>query len=533
MKTVAKVVLITSLWLIVISNGALGSGDTYLRLQIAHAWWTGTEEVSTNYQPKERGEVAAGVLGVGGKRYIAYELGQPLLMLPGDWVATEIFQWFPQLPLKNFLQPLIVNFLIFIPLNIVTVVACFWFLRLFDFDDQIAGLTSITWLMGTTVLHYAQVHQQNNQVLLFVILGYASALAFVQRDRPGFAFLSGLAIGGALLVRATSIIHALTVLLFLVGCVAYHSRNKLKVSKVVGFWVAGFIPLFLLGKAFDYVRYGSFWASGQSLPVKQLNTDPFFSDLPALPANYPFTNPPEVGILGVLFSPAKSIFIYDPLLLPCLLLGILLWKKLSPYMQWYLITGIFNLGLFIVLTSRLNFWHGDWAWGARYHVTSVHLLLIPLLALFMQRLISKKGLITCLMRVILTVAILVQIASVTMSHNLEVYQSRIGLSKTYPVYQSRLEFRLGQRLTNIACQINSSISEECINESLLRALNPRERRRLKNANELAFLPFRFSRMVANSAENSIAKPVTIIVFTLWLSILALAVWTTVWYTLSE
>ena len=46
-----------------------------------------------------------------------------------------------------------------------------------------------------------------------------------------------------------------------------------------------------------------------------------------LPPNYPFIWSPEVGIWGVLFSPAKSIFIYDPLLVPCLGICIFYWRK--------------------------------------------------------------------------------------------------------------------------------------------------------------------------------------------------------------
>ena len=95
MKMVRKVTLIAFLWIAVINSGQLGSLDTELRLHMAHAWWTGTEEVSPDYKPHERGELAAGVRGVGGKRYIAYDVGQPLLMLPGDWLGTQVQQLLP------------------------------------------------------------------------------------------------------------------------------------------------------------------------------------------------------------------------------------------------------------------------------------------------------------------------------------------------------------------------------------------------------------------------------------------------------
>jgi hypothetical protein len=514
MKTSTKIALIALLWITVINTGTLGSIDTRLRLEMAHAWWTGTEEVSPDYQPKFRGDLKAGVLGVGGRRYIAYEPGQSFLMLPGDWLGTQLHPWLPTVPSKD-LRYVVVNFLIFIPLNVAAVVSCFWLLRLFDFEERIAGLTSIAWLLGTTVFHYAQETQQNNQVLLFVTIGYAAALAFVRNGRPRFAMFSGLALGGAFLIRATCVIHVLTVLLFLVGCIAYQNRNKLKVLKVVGLWIVGFIPLALLGRVFDYIRYGSFWLSGQKLSVEQLTTDPIWSGLPELdlPVN-PFSNEPYIGIMGVLFSPAKSIFIYDPLLLPCLVLGIVLWKKLSPYMQWYLVTGLLNLSLHIVLTSRLVFWSGDIAWGARYHVTSVHLLLIPLLALFMQHMLSVRGLAAWMIRGMLSVAVIVQIASVTMSSSVELFQKQVAMPG------SRLEFRLGQRLTNIVCLINSSFSEGCIDR------HPEKKPFMKDSGHLLFLPFTFNR---KAAGNPVLVKLSVILFLFWGLVLILAIGTTVWF----
>ncbi|HEY9651835.1 MAG TPA: hypothetical protein V6C95_14305, partial [Coleofasciculaceae cyanobacterium] len=149
MKTVTKIALIALLWVTVVSSGTVGTLDTELRLQMAHAWWTSTPEVQIrpNYKLKIRGDIVAGVIGVGGKRYIAYEEGQSMLMLPGDWLGTQLHQLFPTIPSKT-IRELVVSLLIFIPLNIAAVVSCFWLLRLFDFEERIAGLTSLTWLLS-------------------------------------------------------------------------------------------------------------------------------------------------------------------------------------------------------------------------------------------------------------------------------------------------------------------------------------------------------------------------------------------------
>jgi hypothetical protein len=479
MKTITKIALIAFLWIIVINPGRI-SVDTAARLDMAHALWKGTDEISLsqNDHPLTRLDSSVGVLGVGGKRYHPYDMGQPLLMLPGDWLGTQLHQLFPQLSLI-FARRLAVNLLIFVPLNVAVVVSCFWLLRLFDFPERVAGIASLVWLLGTTVLHYAQINQQNNQVLLFTTLGYATAIASVRYRQHRFVMLSGLALGAAVLVRLTSAIHALTVLLFLLGCLAYQKRDKLQILQAVGVWIAGFLPLVLLGRVFDYLRFGTFWTTGASLGIKQLYTDPIFTGLPELPANYPLINPPQVGILGVLFSPAKSIFIYDPLLLPCLILGIVAWKKLSPYIQGYLITAMLNLSLFIALTSRLDFWHGDVAWGARYHVTSVHLLLIPLIPLFIQEIMGRKGLIRGILGGIVGLVIMVQVASVILYPTAD--SGKIFLATS----QTSAQFRLGRRITNIGCLVNASFSEQC---SSLLAANKQSSLHQK----IALLPFNFT-----------------------------------------
>ena len=55
MKIITKVTIISLLWLLVTNSGK-PAGDTLRRLEMAHAWWTGTSEVtiSTDYKPKTR-----------------------------------------------------------------------------------------------------------------------------------------------------------------------------------------------------------------------------------------------------------------------------------------------------------------------------------------------------------------------------------------------------------------------------------------------------------------------------------------------
>lgn len=50
MKTYHKIALISLLWVLLINSGELGVIDSNLRLQMAHAWWTGRSEVQVTAQ---------------------------------------------------------------------------------------------------------------------------------------------------------------------------------------------------------------------------------------------------------------------------------------------------------------------------------------------------------------------------------------------------------------------------------------------------------------------------------------------------
>ena len=474
MKTVYKVLAISLLWAILLSSFRV-RGDTGVRLQMAHAWLTGGDEITIppDYQPELRvqGTQRTGVLGRDGKRYSIYDIGQSLLMLPGDWLGTQLHKAIPQQN-EVYVRQIIARWVTFVPLNAVLIVACFWLLKTLDFAENVAALGSICLLLGTTLMQYVQSSHQNNQILLFVVLAYGCAtVAFKTKSEKKsqiFSFLSGLAGGAAFSIRQTSIVHLFTIFLFTVGCEFSKQKNIVKTFKTSLVWALGVLPMVLTSRIFDYVRIGVFWQTAAKYAVRQkrLGLDPLFVGLPDLPANFPFSNPPWVGIWGVLFSPAKSIFIYDPLLLPCLLLGIILWRKLSPIIKIYLAVNLLNLLLHIALYSKLDFWHGDAAWGARYHVTSVHLLLIPLVGLLVQNLLNARGLYLWSIRILLIIAIAVQIPSVILRPSAET--GRIYFAKP----ESFLEFRLAERVTNVGCLINNGFAADCDTRLALDDDNP-------------------------------------------------------------
>jgi len=94
---VFQVAVIALLWIVAINNGTI-AGDTDTRLRITHGLVTGEEE----YSPGDAENISFNdiyvgnwpVKGRGDRYYIAHDIGQPLLMLPADWIATKISERF-------------------------------------------------------------------------------------------------------------------------------------------------------------------------------------------------------------------------------------------------------------------------------------------------------------------------------------------------------------------------------------------------------------------------------------------------------
>jgi hypothetical protein len=489
-----KLTIVSVLWLIVISLGGLGTSDTDLRLRMAHAWWSGEPEVYQQLRPPaSREDIEYGVVGKSGRRLLFYDPGQSLLMLPADYVATRLNRWFKG-PAKE-VRSAIVGWTVFIPLNALAVLACFYLLRLFGVSDVQAAVSSLLWLLATTVLPYAQTAFQNNQVLLFVIVAHAGILAWVRTDRSGYLVLSGAMAGMALLMRASSGIHIITIGLFLIACaVTSGSDLKARACALTG-WFAGFVPPAIAFCAFNWARFGGPFTSGQALRISQINSDPVFGTLTSLPEGFHFVNHAEVGILGVLFSPAKSLFLYDPLFIPCLIATVVAWKRLTPYVRAYVALMGLNLVLHIGITSKLDFWHGDWAWAARYHVTSVDLLMIPMVPLLIQA-ACRRPLLSWTVRACIAAGLVVQVLAVSMPISAEVGVEALAFDATCEAdtWNTRQDFRIGNRFRDLYCLTDRAHTGICADPAVVAEARTKPvcadtLRLVDKSQRLAFFPF--------------------------------------------
>jgi hypothetical protein len=409
--------MIACLGALVAQSGELGSADTMHRLQVAHSFWTSEPRVFPNEYPE------FGLHGRGGRLYDWYGIGQPLLLLPFDVIATGIehlpvFAGYTDDPS---IRSIVVSYAVNLLVNVLTALICVRFLLLLKFNlvQAIAGAMAL--LFCTTHLHYTQNMMENNYIQLLTLTGLAYQYEWL-RTRAGKSLWIGcLALGLNLLTRLTTGLDVMAVAVFLLLVLLLEDVGWREICERFLSYTRVAFPVYAAFLAADrlyqFYRFGSFFNTYISVFAKE-----YHQLDPTLPPNWPWTTPFHVGFLGPLIRPEKSIFLFDPLLVLTILVVARTWRGLSAEIKAYLIATTGLLLAYVSLYARYFEWSGDFAWGDRYVSTTVELLAfisVPLLLRCRQqlgRLLWRTGI------ALIAISSAVQIASLAFWLPLEIYQ---------------------------------------------------------------------------------------------------------------
>ncbi len=445
----------------VVQSGELGTSDTAHRLQTTHWLWTSEPQVFPNEYPE------FGLHGRGGRLYSWYGIGQSLLMLPADLVGTWIAHWpiFADYGDEDpAVRSIVVSYSTSIMVNILTALIAFRFLRQlrFGIKESVAGVLAL--LFATTHLHYTQNMMENNYIMLLTLTGFSFQYEWLRTDNRRALFWGSGTLGLNLLTRLTTGLDLIAAGVF-VGLVLWFEASSgatsvslirragtpgapptntvleaafdrplwwrlLAYSKVAAPVYAFFL---LLDRAYQFYRFGSFTNTYVSIFAQE-----FRQRDPTLPTNFPWSTPFHTGVLGALFQPEKSIFLFDPLLVLAIFLLALLWKRLTPEARAYGAASLLLLLAYISFYARYTYWAGDFAWGDRYVSTTVELvalLAVPLLMRYREtlgRTIWRAG---C---VLVAISVIIQIASLAFWLPLEIYQME---ALGHPTFVIALRFK--------------------------------------------------------------------------------------------
>jgi hypothetical protein len=417
----------------VVQSGELGTSDTAHRLQTTHWLWTSEPQVFPNEYPE------FGLHGRGGRIYSWYGIGQSLLMLPADLVGTWISHWdiFSGYGDDPAVRSIVVSSSTSILVNVLTVLAGFRLLRQLRFTVRESVLGLLALLFCTTHLHYTQNMMENNYIMLLTLAGFSFQYEWLRTGRNRALFAGCSALGLNLLTRLTTGLDLMAAGIFLLLVLCFERARVRELRE--RFWgyckvaapVYGFF--LLVDRLYQFYRFGSFTNTYVSLFAK----DQRLLD-PTLPANFPWSTPFHQGFLGALFKPEKSIFLFDPLLVLAILLLVVLWKRLSSEVRAYGVASLLLLLGYIGFYARYTYWAGDFAWGDRYVSTSVELaamLAVPLLLRYRENVggwIWRGGM------VLITISLIIQIASLAFWLSLEIYQME---TLGHPTFVIALRFK--------------------------------------------------------------------------------------------
>ena len=426
----------------VVQSGELGTADTMHRLQTTHWLWTSQPQVFPNEYPE------FGLHGRDGKIYSWYGIGQSLLMLPADLVGTWISHWriFADYEDDPAVRSIVVSYSTSILVNVLTALIAFRFLRQLRFDvrEAIAGILAL--MFCTTHLHYTQNMQENNYIMLLTLVGFSYQLEWLRSGNRKALFWGSAALGLNLLTRVTTSLDLIAAGIFLFAVLWFERRLTVGLWQRVLAYCKIAVPIYICfaiaERLYSYYRFGSFLHSYIPIFARESRIQD-----PSLPANFPWSTPFHEGVLGALFKPEKSIFLFDPLLVFTLLLFVLVWRRLDPEVRAYAVTSLVLLAGYVAFYARYTYWAGDFAWGDRYVssvVEMVALLAMPLLLRYrahLGRWVWQLGM------VFVGVSLVIQVASLAFWLPLEIYQMETFGHPTFVIalrFKNIVAFVLGK-----------------------------------------------------------------------------------------
>ncbi len=417
----------------VVQSGELGSADTLHRLQTTHWLWTSQPQVLPNEYPE------FGLHGRGGHIYSWYGIGQSLLMLPPDLVATWIANRpvFAEYQDDPAIRSIIVSYSTNILVNVLTVLIVFRLLRQLRFEVKEAAAGVLALLFCTTHLHYTQNMMENNYILLLTLAGFSYQYEWLRTDKWRALFIGSAALGLNLLTRVTTGLDLIAAGTFLLAVLWIERiRGRALWQRLVDYCRVA-VPVYaffaIIERLYSFYRFGSLTQTYLPIFAREQRLQD-----PSLPVNYPWSTPFHEGVLGALFKPEKSIFLFDPLLLLCLFLVVVLWKRLGSEVRAYAVTSLLLLVGYISFYARYTYWAGDFAWGDRYVSTAAQMvafLSVPILLRYRGSLshwILRAGV------VLIGVSLAVQLASLAFWVPLEIYQME---TLGHPTFVIALRFK--------------------------------------------------------------------------------------------
>jgi hypothetical protein len=303
-------------------------------------------------------------LGKDGRIYAAAPLLQGLIHVPGAFLQHRIASLSPQHAqfAWRFTSHLGTAFL-----GALTCVLFFGLCRRLGTRPLSAALATVSLGLATTLWVYAR-YPYSEVLQAACFTGFFGQLLKTRKD-PSRRNAAVWGVWAGLLINAKYVY-----LVSVAAGAAYlvwslRGRWRVVFDAAVAALLAA-LPFALMILLYNYARWGSFTNAGYNLSGKV-----GISENVAL------------GLWGLFLSPGKSVFLYSPPLIAGLLALPRAARRWPHFLPAFLLVIIPPL----LVNARLVFWAGDYAWGPRYLVFAVPVMLLPLAALLDDCLSPRRG----------------------------------------------------------------------------------------------------------------------------------------------
>jgi len=348
-------------------------------------------------------------IGIDGKCHSLWNLGQSLCLLPFAAIGLALEKFTPVSPdVADLTAQFLASTILFPAIGAMAVLVFYRLVLLLGYNKKAAIFSSAVLAFATMNFHYSVVTHEQSQIALLLLIMILLMVRNMQK--PGFldVWLLCAVLGFCLLFRLTSLVMVLPIYLVAAGAEVFASQITAK-PKVVGKWLAagflgtgGFVAVIAW---YNYVRFGSVFETGHGLAT-----------ITTMAGHGLFESPPLPTLAAMLFSPGKSIILYNPvlLLLPVCVYGFYCRHKVVALATTAAIVANF------VFNSFYTTWAGDYAWSVRFQAPVLPFLILPLVVLFNRPL---RALARTVVISVIVVSIVIQLASVVYNFNLEFVQN--------------------------------------------------------------------------------------------------------------
>ena len=225
----------------------------------------------------------------------------------------------------------------------------------FGFSKRKSIFICLLYGAGTISWPYSKSLMSDTTLNVAILGAIYGAISYNRTSRSYFIFVSGLCMGFALITKITSAVIVPFLLLYLI----LSAKTRKSILNIFFIFLPVFAFFIGVELHYNFLRYGDFFQFGYGYGRDQL---------------FGFSTPITLGVMGLLISPGKSIFLYTPIAILSLFSAKQFYQEHKKEALLFLVVII----LFILLHARWWAWSGDWAWGPRFLVVITPYMLIPI-----------------------------------------------------------------------------------------------------------------------------------------------------------